>query len=85
MTNNDRQHGVNLLGAVLLGALVGAGAVVMANEENRKAVKHKMADALESGEEKLDEILSKAEKMTASQRRRLISKLEETKSKLREE
>lgn len=82
---NDRQHGMNLIGALLLGALVGASAVILAKEENRKAVKQKMADAIESGEQKIDDILSKAEKLTASQRRKLIARLEETKKKLREE
>lgn len=82
---NDRQRGINLIGAALFGALVGASAVILAKEENREAVKQKMADAIESGEEKIDEILSKAEKLTAAQRRKLIARLEETKTKLREE
>ena len=83
--DNDRQHGMNLIGAALLGALVGASAVILAKEENRKAAKQKMADALESSEEKIDDLLSKAEKLTASQRRKLITKLETAKNKLREE
>jgi hypothetical protein len=83
--NEDRQHGMNLIGAALFGALVGASAVILAKEENRKAVKQKMADALETSEQKLDELLSKAEKLTAAQRRKLITKLETAKNKLREE
>lgn len=83
--NDNKQQKVNIIGAALLGALIGAGTVILANEENRQAVKQKMADAIETGEKKIDEILIKAEKLTASQREKLIAKLEKTKNKLRQE
>ncbi len=82
---NDKKHSLDLIGSALLGVLVGASAVILAKEENRKAVKHKVADALESSEEKIDEILLKAEKLTGAQRKKLIARLEETKRKLRQE
>lgn len=82
---NDRHDTLAIIGAALLGAAMGAGAALLSREENRQIVKEKVADALEGSEEKIEDILLKAEELTASQRRNLITKLEETKHKLREE
>ncbi len=82
---NDRHETLSIIGAALLGAVAGASAVLLSREENRQVIKEKAADVLEGSEGKIEEILLKAEELTASQRRNLIAKLEETKHKLREE
>lgn len=83
--NNDK----NTLGSALFGAIVGATAVVLLNEDTRKKVKSKIADILETGEHKAGQLSGKVEeKVTEAKKeahKRIVPQLHEAERKLREQ
>ncbi len=80
----EKHNGLNMLGAALVGALVGAGAAFLTQEEKRKEIKSRMAEVIATGEEKVDEIMAKAEDLSVSQRRKLLKRMENLRRKLEE-
>jgi hypothetical protein len=81
---DEKRSGLSMLGAALVGALVGAGVALMTQEEKRKLIKSKMADVIATGEEKIDAIMTKVEELSAVQRKRLLKRLEIARKKLEE-
>lgn len=81
---DEKRDGLSMLGAALVGALVGAGVALLTQEEKRKLIKSKMADVIATGEEKVDEIMGKVEELSVSQRKRLLKRMENVRKKLEE-
>ncbi len=81
---DDKSNGLNMVGAALVGALVGAGVALMTQEEKRKIIKSKMAEVIATGEEKIDAIMGKVEELSVSQRKRLLKRMENVRRKLEE-
>jgi len=81
---DDKHNGLSMLGAALVGALVGAGVAILTQEEKRKIIKDRMADVIATGEEKVDEIMGRVEELSVSQRRRLLKRMENLRRKLEE-
>jgi gas vesicle protein len=79
---DDKANGLNMVGAALVGALVGAGVALMTQEEKRQEIKKKMAEVIATGEEKIDAIMGKVEDLSVSQRRRLLKRMENVRRKL---
>ncbi len=80
----EKREGLSMLGAALVGALVGAGVALLTQEEKRKVIKSKMADIIATGEEKVDEIMVKVEDLSAVQREKLLTRMESLRRKLEE-
>jgi gas vesicle protein len=78
---DDKANGLNMVGAALVGALVGAGVALMTQEEKRQEIKKKMAEVIATGEEKIDAIMGKVEDLSVSQRRRLLKRMENVRRK----
>jgi len=79
---DDKANGLSMVGAALVGALVGAGVALMTQEEKRQEIKKKMAEVIATGEEKIDAIMGKVEDLSVSQRRRLLKRMENVRRKL---
>jgi gas vesicle protein len=80
----EKREGLNMLGAALVGALVGAGVALLTQEEKRKVIKSKMADIVATGEEKVDEIMVKVEDLSSVQREKLLKRMGNLRRKLEE-
>jgi len=79
---DDNHSGLNMVGAALVGALVGAGVALMTQDEKRQEIKKKMAEVIATGEERIDAIMGKVEDLSVSQRRRLLKRMENFRRKL---
>jgi gas vesicle protein len=80
--NDTKQTGMSPLGAALVGAAVGAAAVIFAKKENRDKVTQAFEDVKTNGEKKLKEIGSKAEEVAEEGREKLSETLEEAKDRV---
>lgn len=93
MMHKDRSESKSdsgYLSALVMGAAIGAAAMVLSKKENRKMVRTKVNQLLEMGEEKvgqasdaLDDLKSQGRKKIAQQVNRVGEKLQETESKIR--
>lgn len=71
-----------ILGAVV-GAAVGAGAVALSSEKNRKAIKNKFNDLKKQGQTILNDLQSKATELTATGKENVDAKVKEVKKTIK--
>jgi gas vesicle protein len=83
MTQNDNKNNNPLVPAVL-GAIVGAGAVLAANKDNRDAIKKKYNELRQTGEDKLDEARDKVSEMGQKSKKKISEALGSAEDKLNE-
>jgi len=77
---NDRGGG--FLTAVLVGALAGAAAVILLNEDTRKKVKRRVDKTVRTGEEEIDRLRSEIKKLKADLKEKAAEELEKASRKL---
>ncbi|MEK7168814.1 MAG: hypothetical protein AAB778_02275 [Patescibacteria group bacterium] len=81
MTKN--KTGVQVAEAGILGAAVGAGAVALSSEKNRKIIKNKFSDLKKQGQKVISDIQNKADELTATGKDKLDSKVKEVKKSIK--
>lgn len=79
--NSAQVAGAGILGAVI-GAAVGAGAVALSNEKNRKIIKNKFNDLKKQGQKVLNDIQREADELTATEKEKVDSKVKGLRSNL---
>ena len=63
-TNNDAaRSGGSTLGAAVVGAALGAAAVYLSSDKNRRSIQKKVADIQDKGEGLVDQVRQKADEM----------------------
>lgn len=81
----EEDRAMGNLGAMLMGALIGAATVIMANKDTRKKMMSKLNELMKAGDEKLSEAQNHVEKMKEDSKKKLIEGLDKAKNKLAEE
>lgn len=76
--NGAQVAGAGIIG-VVIGAAVGAGAVALSSEKNRKIIKNKFNDLKKQGQKVISDIQNKADELTTSGKEKLDSKVKEVK------
>lgn len=74
---------MSTLGAALVGAAVGAAAVVFSNEQNRKKVKKAFGDFKQNGDKKIKQLKEKVEDTAQESREKLADTLDEAEKNVR--
>lgn len=80
--NNVKVAGAGVLGAVI-GAAVGAGAVALSSEKNRKAIKNKFNDLKKQGQKAYANLQDKVEDLTSEGKSKLDSKVNQVKKSIK--
>lgn len=81
--NNKKSMGVTSpMAAATIGAIVGAGAVLLANPENRKKAKKTLRGIRKQSSDRLRQLQEKAEEVTDEGRKLISNQLEEAKEKV---
>ena len=78
-----RDKGMNAFAAALVGAAVGAVAVVMSDRKTRAKVKSRVKTLMEEGDEKLEEVREKVDSAKVVGKKKLAKELERTSRKLK--
>jgi hypothetical protein len=84
MNENKNGQSNGVMGAAILGAVVGASAVVMFSKDLRKNLKSFLMDSLEKSDGKLDEISQKAGSIKKQAVKVTARKLDNARRKLEE-
>ena len=79
--NNVKVGEAGILGAVI-GAAVGAGAVALSSEKNRKAIKNKFNDLKKQGQKAYSDLQNKVEDLTSQGEKKVAKVKKSIKSKL---
>jgi gas vesicle protein len=85
MTDNENDRGGSALKAALIGAVVGAAAVILSNPDSRKKVKDKLSEWMEKGQDKLEQAQEKAGDLKDEGKRKVARGLEKARRKLEED
>lgn len=80
--NNVKVAGAGILGAVV-GAAVGAGAVALSSEKNRKAIKNKFDTLKKQGQKVINDLQDKATELTEQSKNNVNTKVKEVKKSLK--
>lgn len=83
-SNNTKNGASSVLGAALVGAAVGATAVALAHEPTRKKVKESLLNAIEKGDQKLNEAKRKVSDVKKSTQKKAARELGKAQKKLSE-
>lgn len=79
--NNVKVAGAGVLGAVI-GAAVGAGAVALSSEKNRKAIKNKFNDLKKQGQKAYADLQDKVGDLTSQGKEKVEAVKKDLKAKL---
>lgn len=79
--NNVKVAGAGILGAVV-GAAVGAGAVALSSEKNRKAIKNKFNDLKKQGQKAYSNLQDKVSDLTSQGKEKVEEVKKDLKKKL---
>lgn len=80
--NNIKVAEAGILGAVI-GAAVGAGAVALSSEKNRKAIKNKFNDLKKQGQKAYADLQDKVGELSADGKEKVDAKVKEVKKTIK--
>lgn len=80
--NNAKVAGAGILGAAI-GAAVGAGAVALSSEKNRKIIKNKFDEYKKDGQKIYKDLKNKVEELTSEGETKVRGKVEEVKKTIK--
>ncbi len=82
MKDANNKGGKSVLGAAVLGAVVGAASVALAHKPTRKMLKQKLAEAMDRGDEAMDKAGQKVEQIKKTTRKAAARELKKAQEKL---
>lgn len=79
---SDNNKSCSAMGALVMGVAMGALAILLAHEPTRKKMKGRLMDAIEKGDEKLEQVTNKVKDARVSMKKKAVKELNRAERKL---